>query len=116
MQSSAPDLSRSFRMAFSEQRFSGPFAGDPALGLEPIFQTAPDSPVVRFRYVVHAPPDATLTGDGTQLRYFSISLAGSTLCLEIQLSNFNEMLHSYTVAERAVPESAFQHSSGLVGP
>lgn len=100
----------------SEQRFSGRFANDHGLWLDLIFRTAPDSPVVRFRYVLHASSDATLQGDGAQLRYFSISLAGSTRYLEVQFSSFNEMLHSYTTAERPVLESAFEDSSRLTGP
>ncbi len=100
----------------SEQRFSGTFVDDPALGLELVFRLARDSPVVRFRYVLHAAPDAKLTGDGAQLQYLALSLAGMQQCVEIQLSTFNDMLHSYTLAELPITPRAFEDSIELVGP
>src|SRR4051794_6822132 len=99
-----------------EQRFLAPFADDGSLSLELIFRIVRDSPVVRFRYALHSSSDATLTGDGGQLGYYSISLAGWKECLEVQLSVFNEMLHSYTVEELAIPQSSFDDQSRLAGP
>ncbi len=99
-----------------EQRFLGPFADDGSLSLELIFRIARDSPVVRFRYALHSSSDAALTGDGGQLGYYSTSLAGFKESLEVQLSVFNEMLHSYTVAELPIPQSSFDDQSRLAGP
>ena len=100
----------------TEQRFSGRFVDDPSLSLELVFRLARDSPVVRFRYVLHARPDAKLTGDGTLLSYLSLSLADMNRSLEIQISVFNEMLHSYTVAELPITPRAFEDEVALVGP
>jgi alpha-galactosidase len=99
-----------------EQRFSGPFVDDPSLSLELVFRLAHDSPVVRFRYILHASGDAKLTGDGAQLRCLQVSFAGMTRSMELQLSNFNAMLHSYTIAELAIPMRAFEDEAQLVGP
>ncbi len=100
----------------TEHRFSGQFASDPALSLELQFRIAPDNPVVRFRYVLHANREARFTGDGAQLSYFGISLAGMSSCRQVQLSAFNDMLHSYMVAELEIPERSFADGLGVVGP
>ena len=100
----------------SEHRFSGQFVDDPSLSLELVFRLAHDNPVVRFRYILHGPPEAKLTGDGAQFRYLEVSFAALTHRLEVQLSNFNGMLHSYTVVELPVAPRAFEDESQLVGP
>lgn len=100
----------------SERRFSGVFAGNPALSLELVFRLAQDSPVVRFRYLLHGPAGTKLTGNGAQLRYFEVSFESMRCCTEVQLSAFNDMFHSYTLAELAIPERAFEDGAQLVGP
>lgn len=102
--------------AIYEQRFSGQFAHESGLSLELVFRLAHESPVVRFRYILHAPSEAKLTGDGAQLRYGQVSFADMTRRVEIQLSAFNDMLHSYTVAELPIGQRAFEDESGLIGP
>lgn len=99
-----------------EQRFSGRFADDTSLSLELVFRIAVNCPVVRFRYILHSSSKAKLNGDGAQLNYYSTSLSKFKHCREVQLSAFNEMLHSYTVAEVEVPQSAFEDEFQLVGP
>ncbi len=108
--------SRELGNGISEQRFSGAFADDPSLGLDLVFRLAHDSPIVRFRYILRAASGAKLTGDGSQVRYLSVSLAGRQQCLQIQLSAFNDMLHSYTVAELPISPRAFEDETELVGP
>lgn len=102
--------------AIYEQRFSGQFADESGLSLELVFRFAHESPVVRFRYILHAQSEAKLTGDGAQLRYGQVSFADMTRRVEIQLSAFNDMLHSYTVAELPIGQRAFEDESGLIGP
>ena len=99
-----------------EQRFSGRFADDSGLSLELVFRLAHYSPVARFRYILHAPTTAKLTGDGAQFRYFQVSFADVTRRFEVQLSAFNDMLHSYTVAELPIEERAFEDEAQLIGP
>lgn len=99
-----------------EQRFTGPFRDDSSLSLELIFQTSEDSPVIRFRYALQTASNRLLTGDGAQIRYFAVSLAEFQRCTEVQLANFNEVLHSYTILEIPVNQAAFQNQSRLVGP
>jgi len=100
----------------TEHRFSGQFANCPALSLEMIFRIAPDNPVLRFRYILHAMPEAKMTGDGAQLRYLDTSFAALPHCRQVQLSGFNDMLHSYTMAELEVPERSFADGLALTGP
>ena len=100
----------------SEQRFLAPFAHDPALNLEIVFRLAHDSPIVRFRYVLHAANGAKLTGDGAQLKYLGLSLADMPHCIEIQLSAFNDLLHSYTLAELPIAPRNFQDELEVIGP
>ena len=100
----------------SEHRFSGQMAGNGALSLEMVFRVAPESPVVRFRYAVHGNAEAKLTGDGAQLSYLTASFAELPNCRQVQLSVFNDMLHSFTPAELEVTERAFADELALVGP
>lgn len=100
----------------AEHRFAGQFADDSGLSLQMVFRIAADSPVVRFRYVLRAMRDAKMTGDGAQIRYLQTSFAALPHCRQVQLSVFNDMLHSYTVAELETPERSFADGLALAGP
>ena len=99
-----------------EHSFSGQFAEEPGLVLEMIFRIAPQSPVVRFRYVVRSKREHRLTGDGAQLSYLQVSFAELPQCREVQLSVFNDMLHSYTASELEVSPRQFADGLAVIGP
>ncbi len=99
-----------------EHSFSGQFAAEPGLTLEMIFRIAPQSPVVRFRYVVRSKREHRLTGDGAQLSYLQVSFAELPQCREVQLSVFNDMLHSYTASESEVSPRQFADGLAVIGP
>ncbi len=102
----------------TERRFTGTFKGDSASSLELIFRLAANSPVVRFRYVLHCKTPQALTRSGTadNLTYLQAGFANLPRVTEVQLSDFNELLHSYTPSEREVTQAGFDDGLGLMGP
>ena len=102
----------------TEHRFVGPLAGDPDLSLELVFRIGPGSPVVRFRYVLHtaAAHGLTKTSGKNQLTYLSTSFSDLSDVMEVRLSEFNEVVHSYTLAERTVAPHDFENELHLMGP
>ena len=102
----------------TEHRFSGLLADDPDLSLELVFRIAPGSPVVRFQYVLHsaAAHHLTKTSGKDRITYLTTSFSGLPEAMEVRLSEFNEVVHSYTLAERAVEPHHFEHELRLIGP
>lgn len=109
---------RKFPNGVSEFRFSGQFASDPALSLQSVFRIAPESPVVRFRYILHSTGSHALGARGApeQLFYLSVPFEGLTDVREVRLSVFNGMLHSYTSSEFPVSQRDFEDNLTLMGP
>ena len=102
----------------TEYRFEGTFADDPALSLEMVFRLAPENPVVRFRYVLKSrePKRLTKPESGDRLSYLSVALGGSKTLKEVRLSEFDELLHSYTCREREVKDGDFDAGLSVMGP
>ncbi|MFL6350368.1 MAG: alpha-galactosidase, partial [Bryobacteraceae bacterium] len=102
----------------TEHHFTGTFADDPGLSLELIYRVANDSPVVRFHYVLHCSPPRALTKarQNDSLRYFGTSFRSMRHITEIRLSEFNEMVHSYTASERSVPDTSLADAGRAIGP
>jgi alpha-galactosidase len=100
----------------TEHRFHGAFAEDPTLSLEMVFRIAPESPVVRFRYELHSTTRAHRLQGPDSLLYLGFPLSGISCLREVQLSVFNEMVHSYTVNERLASERELQDGIPLLGP
>ncbi|HEX9185795.1 MAG TPA: alpha-galactosidase [Vicinamibacteria bacterium] len=101
-----------------EHTFRGTLRDDPSLGLEVRFRLGEMSPILRFAYrLTSTRPRAFSRSDGEDgLVYFSTSLAGLPRAREVRLSEFVELLHSYTLSEREVPESHFEAGLGVMGP
>lgn len=102
----------------TEYRFLGEFSGDPSLSLELIFRIAPQTQLVRFRYIVHgAQPFALAAKNDTEaLRYFSTSFSSLPTVTEVHLSEFNELSHSYSETEHAIPMQGFAAALHPIGP
>lgn len=101
-----------------EQTLSAPVAGQAGLALRLVLRIAPGCPVVRFRYELHsaAPRRLTKTGGGDSLTYLSVSLVGFPRVTEVQLSQFNEMVHSFCLQENPIVEGDFAASRPVMGP
>ena len=101
-----------------EHRFRGVLREDPSLALELRFRLSDLSPIVRFQYRLTASRPHVFTRQGTEdeLAYFATSLGGLPRAREVRLSEFVELLHSYTVSERPLEEPDFDASLGVMGP
>ena len=101
-----------------EHAFRGALRDDPSLGLELRFRLAEDGPILRFAYRLTStrPRAFTRSGREDELVYFSTALAGLPRAREVRLSEFVELLHSYTLGERDVPDSHFEAGLGVMGP
>jgi alpha-galactosidase len=103
----------------------GPIEEVPGLELHMTVRLAPDSPVVRFRYMVQPAVGSVfhLTKSGGQdvLRYLSLSLRELTLeglldAREVRLSDFNELTYSYEPYEVSLESQHFETREALMGP
>ena len=101
-----------------EYSFEGTLAAHAQWKLGIVFQLAPDNAVVRFRYSLQSSETTGFTFDpkiGT-ITYLSTSLANLSRGTEVQLSNWNALLHSDTLGVLDVPERFFQDRMGVAGP
>ena len=101
-----------------EQTFRGTFREDPSLGLEMRFRFSEDGPILRFQYRLTStrPHAFSRSGREDELACLGTSLAGLPRVREVRLSEFVELFHSYTLAERDVSEPAFEDRLGAMGP
>jgi alpha-galactosidase len=101
-----------------EYRFRGALRHDPSLALEVRFRLSDLSPIVRFQYALTAArPYAFSRGDGAApIEYLAASFEGLPRAREVRLSEFVELLHSYTLSERPVAEGDFEAGLGVMGP
>ncbi|HSD66566.1 MAG TPA: alpha-galactosidase, partial [Vicinamibacteria bacterium] len=101
-----------------EQTFRGSLREDPSLGLEMRFRFSEDGPILRFQYRLTStrPHAFSRSGREDELDYLSTSLAGLPKAREVRLSEFVELFHSYTLAERDIPEPAFEARLTATGP
>ncbi len=108
--------SRTLPNGVSEHRFQGAFSEDSTLSLGMVFRVGPESPVVRFRYELHSESKTHRLRGPHPLRYLAFPLSGVNRVNEVQLSVFNEMIHSYLPNERLVSQRELQDGIPLLGP
>lgn len=101
-----------------EHTFRGTLHDDPSLGLEIRFRLSEDGPILRFAYrLTSTRPRAFSRPEGEDgLVYLSTTLARFPRSREVRLSEFVELLHSYTLSERDVPDSHFEAGLSAMGP
>ena len=101
-----------------EHCFEGQLTSDPELSLRMVFRLADDSPVLRFRYLLQSGGKHVLTKTAgrDQFTYLTVQLASLPYVTEVRLSEFNEMVHSYTLVEREVHPRQFDDQLRLIGP
>ncbi len=102
----------------AEHRWQGAVAGEPGLTITVVWQVSPDNPVVRFRYELGSASARRLTktGGADSLTYLQTSFGVLPSVTEVRLAEFNEQVHSYCLAERAVEEAQFDNALSLMGP
>jgi alpha-galactosidase len=105
----------------TEHVLAGTLVDDPGLTLEIAWRIAQNSPIVRFRYTLRstdgrAPRRLTKTTGADALLYLGISLADLPDVTEVRFAEFNEMVHSFCLSERAVGRKDFTNGLSLIGP
>lgn len=76
-------------------------------------RVCPNTPIIRFRYILSSDEPMFLTKTaGENLTYFTYVSAGDTKRTEVRLSNYDRMVHSYSIAE--LP--AFLYEDEVMGP
>lgn len=83
-----------------EQAWSGALVQAPGHRLELTLRWAADDPVVRFRFALHGPGQLTKPEGRDRLRFLACDLGGCTDVGLVELSAFNELVHSYLPVER----------------
>lgn len=101
-----------------EFEFTGLYKKYPALALHIIFQVSPNNPVVRFRYKLTGNDRYRLTKkDSTDyIQYFTLNATAAGTLQEVRFSEFNELYHSFCLAERPVSAASFSAGAHLIGP
>lgn len=101
-----------------EYSYEGALASDPDLLLQIIFRLADDNPVVRFYYALKSRSKRVLTKTSGRdgLTYLHTSFAGFSEVKEVRFSEFNEMVHSFCLAERTVDARHFNNELCKMGP
>ncbi len=108
--------------------FRGRLAELSNVTLETVFRLSADSPVLRFYYrlsctgehrLTAAPPNggpSRGSGCGQQLSYLSLQHHSSASLTEVRFSEFNEMVHSFTLAQEPVPHHRLAEGAPVMGP
>lgn len=98
-------------------RWTAAVGDDPDLRLTLEFRVAPDSPVLRFRYHLHAatPRHLTKVGGRDRLSLLGLDVRGFGLS-ELRLSQWDEMIHSYVCEEEPIPEHELAAGTDRMGP
>jgi alpha-galactosidase len=102
----------------AEWRFRGPLREDPSLALELVFRVSERRAFVRFSYRLTSarPRRLTRSGGDDGIVYLATSLSGLPDAREVRLSEFVELLHSYTLSERPLLASHFEAPLPVMGP
>ena len=101
-----------------EYHLNGRLKSDAALSLQIILRVSPNSPVIRFCYILNStvPHKLTKSTGKDLLSYFSTSFKNFTRFSEIQLADFNESSHSFVLNDKPVDERYFENNQSVTGP
>jgi len=114
----AGDARRTLPNGVTAHRCQGGMTGDPGLTLAVVWQVAPDSPIVRFRYELGGGAGRRLTKakGADRLTYLTASFAALPFAKEVRLAEFNERVHSFCLSERDVEAAQFEAGLAAMGP
>lgn len=92
--------------------------GISTLDLAVTLRSCPGSPLLRMRYQLSSSQPAALTKSSGQdgLRYFSLSLPGLQSLNEVQLTHFENVLHSYSPSIETYPTGQLYDGAEYPGP
>lgn len=109
---------RTLRNGVCEYRFTGSLRAHADITLEFVARVAADNPVLRFHYVLHSRGTHrfTKTEQHDSLTYLSLAIPAEAALSELQLSAFNELVHSYGLLEHRLDERVFTGSMACMGP
>ncbi|MDA3961609.1 MAG: alpha-galactosidase [Planctomycetota bacterium] len=101
-----------------EHRWRAPLRDDPKLELELVLRVADNDPVVRFHYRLHAlsPQRLTKRCGEDRLELLSFSTTKLTNRVEIRLTEFDEMIHSYSLTEDLITSAEAEIGTDRMGP
>ena len=102
----------------TEYDFEGALAQAPHLTLGIQFQVNEKTPVIRFRYTLKGDEQYMLTAVSgrEKLTYLQTSLSELPDAVEVSLSTFVQLTHSYTLSEKMIGDKDFEDSTTLMGP
>lgn len=109
---------RRFHNGVTEHLLRGEIVGHRGLWLTLVLRIPERGPVVRWRFTWESdrPRKLTKPNEKDRLRYTCADLANLPEAHEITLSEFSEVVHSYTLREREVHQRQFDASLKLMGP
>src|SRR4051794_7470468 len=95
----------------------GPLIANPSLVLRLLIRVSPNSPIVRFRYILEAANAEGKSEFGRgPLHYFAVNIPGITRVREVQLSQFVALTHSYNLQENNYSAAELGARKGVIGP
>ncbi len=101
-----------------EHRWIGTVDDAPDLSIHLVFRIAGDSPVLRYRFELHAAKPAALTRvEGhDRLEYMRLSVSPDFDITEVTLSEFDPLAHTYRPFERTISPRERQAGAERMGP
>lgn len=109
---------RKLTAKITEYVYRGTFRDNPEITIQMVFRVASEHPVIRFRYILECNGSHCLTKhDGRDyLQYLDTFIQEQDEATEVQLANFNELFHSFMLAETPITPEDFAHANSKVGP
>ena len=100
-----------------EAVFQATYPANPTITLAITLRYADDSAVIRWRYTLTSSKPAALTKEhGEGPSYTAIALLEWPRVTEVRVSEFQELVHSFCLSEREVPERQFAAGLPAMGP
>jgi len=101
-----------------EYVYRGELEADRLLALEIYFRIVEANPVVRFKYCLKAEKEIALTKNSgsDNLTYGGLKFGRNKKYKEVQLSQFREDIHSFTLEENQIHNRDFENKLSVMGP
>ena len=102
----------------TERRYLAIYEAFPDISLEICFREAEDNAIIKFFYKLKSESKRYLTKPNgiDELTYFSFFCEPDSSFKEVQFSAFNELVHSFCLAEEPVSVKQFENNAKIMGP
>ncbi|MEP7279607.1 MAG: alpha-galactosidase, partial [Bacteroidota bacterium] len=112
---SAPTV---LRNGVTEYVYQGTVVSQPDLKLSVYFQISPDNAIVRYKYALQGNNKNKLTkSSGTDnIIYSATSFSPFSNVKELQVSNYDERIHSYRFKEQVIEDRFIDNNYSAMGP